>query len=139
MNKIKTQSNDLIIIEIPEDFYNYEIEARGWSLIHGAVYLLYAKTPNGKKDWNRVFILDHKPYNEDKYKILGKLSELEDKDFEKFVEFIPHRESDYNLYRNYLKLAKNYILGSAKQSFTSLLQSNGIETENKDYLIVEVL
>ena len=107
MNKIKTQSNDLIIIEIPENVIN-------WQSLDIVL------------DWL-------------KHKILGKLSELKDKDLEEFVEFIPHRESDYNLYRNYLKLAKNYILGSAKQSFTSLLQSNGIETENKDYLIVEVL
>jgi hypothetical protein len=69
------------------------------------------------------------------YKFLGKLSELTDKDCEEFVA-TPFREKywlDYSADIDFI-----YELKSAKESFISLLQSEGIDT-SKEQLIVKVI
>ena len=113
MTTIKTQSNSIIVVEVPEDVIN-------WQSLDIVL------------DWS-------------KHKILGKLSELEDKDLERFVKF---SINSIRTYKNYTQQrGKNNTpwernekmwLKSAKQSFISLLQSEGIDT-NKNLLIIEVL
>lgn len=108
MKTIKTQSNSIIVVEVPEDS---DVEE----------------------------IIDNLNLSGDN-KYLGKLSELIDEDCEEFVELLPS-----NMYKNYkwpedkVRLTGiQPINATAKQSFISLLQSNGIDT-GKELLIIEVL
>ena len=74
----------------------------------------------------------------ERFRSIGKLSQL-DKELEEFVEFKYPFDGQYDkVFRNYLKLARNYLLNSAKESFISLLQSEGIDT-GKEYLIIRIL
>ena len=108
MKQIKTAGNDIVCVEIPEEVIN-------WQSLDVSL------------DWS-------------KHKILGKLSELIDEDCEEFVKLLPS-----NMYKNYkwpedkVRLTGiQPINATAKQSFISLLQSEGIDT-NKNLLIIEVL
>lgn len=69
-------------------------------------------------------------------KVLGKLSELTDKDCEEFVEFC----NKQRIYRNYVGLLDQAwdCSNSAKESFISLLQSEDINTK-KEHLIIKIL
>lgn len=67
------------------------------------------------------------------YIVLGKLSELTDKDCEEFI-----KTSNQWVYFDYTKQSKFNMLGSAKESFISLLESESIDT-SKEYLIIKVL
>lgn len=71
------------------------------------------------------------------YKILGRLSEFTDEECEEFVEYYPQPIA---VYRNYVgRLDQAWDCGnSAKKSFISLLQSQGVDT-SKDYLIIKIL
>ena len=151
MKIIKTiNESNLIIVEIPKEFYNYEIEARGNLLVDGAIYLLYAKTPNGKNDWNRDIVLNDKPYNEDKYKLLGKLSELLEEECTTLVKSfisnwnIPNVHFDFLNFKwenidvdiNNYSVNKLFPFETAKESLISLLQSNDIDTSKEDELLL---
>ena len=127
MKKLKTQSNDLIIVEVPEDAYDFKIEVD---------YLIYRD--NKTSIWNEGTPIQIP----DNSKILGKLSELEDNELERFCHKMvqndpPDQEIKFrgNWY-NYLDY--NKYESSPKQSFISLLQSNGTDI-NKELLVIEVL
>lgn len=66
-------------------------------------------------------------------KTIGILSELADKDCEEFV-----KNPNQWIYFDYTKKSKFNMLGSAKESFISLLESESIDT-SKEYLIIKVL
>jgi hypothetical protein len=71
------------------------------------------------------------------YKILGRLSELTDKDCEEFVKKMPFSFSDrYYKYVPYM-YSPEYVK-SAKESFISLLQSQDVDT-SKEWLIIKIL
>jgi hypothetical protein len=89
-------------------------------------------------------------------KVLGKLSDLTDKDCEEFVlqwgedmsrdiinsialgySDIIKIDKNYNLgYKNYIDNFNNNYTLKAKESFISLLQSKGIDTSNDDKLLI---
>ena len=141
MIKIKTNSNDLIIVEIPEDAYGFEITRYCTSKF------LYYKKPfitDIKEDMflpSSIFIdILNKDEN---VKILGKLSELSEDECSRFVEFGRNNNGLGNcLYEGYFNYIPNigikYPFITARESLISLLQSNGIDI-NKEYLIIEVL
>ena len=119
MKKIKTAGNDIIVAEVPEDAIDYKIS--------GTNYLCYYIEDNWEVEVPRL---------QDNWKILGKLSELSEEDCSKFVEQLSFmgKKSDKWLCYSTLACVKN----TAKESLISLLQSNGIDTNN-NLLLIEVL
>lgn len=67
----------------------------------------------------------------------GKLSELTDEDCKEFVEYYPQPIAVYRNYIGGLDQAWDCD-NSAKESFISLLQSEGIDT-SKEWLIIKTL
>lgn len=132
MIQIKTESNDIIVVEVPEDSENFEL--------HDNDGITYDSKSLDSKENPWQFIDLEKGW----YKILGKLSELDDKDLERFIE----NDNDgaffggfweYTGPKNYVAKGTDWkICNSIKESFISLLQSNGIDT-GKELLIIEVL
>jgi hypothetical protein len=114
MKQIKTKSEEIGIIEIPENSTNdlkhyYNLELNNNELIYTN-------------------------------KVLGKLSELTDKDCEEFVEIYKIVETGLTK-SNPIKLFKYYqdeleYVYTQKASFISLLQSEGIDTSNEDKLLI---
>ena len=75
-------------------------------------------------------------------KIVGKLSELKDEDVEEFIDRYTFNEtglSSANEMYKYYGQCIGFPIISAKESFLSLLASNGLSTNNKEYLIVKTL
>lgn len=92
-------------------------------------------------------------------KIVGKLSELKDEDVEEFVlqwgqdmsrdiinsmvlgysDIVKVDENTGLGYKNYMDNFNNNYTLLAKESFLSLLESNGLNRNNKEYLIVKIL
>ena len=108
MKEIQTKSGDILCVEVPEDSDVEEI------------------IDNLNLSGNN--------------KYLGKLSELIDEDCEEFVELLPS-----NMYKNYkwpedkVRLTGiQPINATAKESFISLLESEGIDT-SREYLVIKVL
>lgn len=82
-----------------------------------------------------ISISEQIPINRPDGITLGKFSELTDKDCKEFVD-IPFKGEywlDYDAAIDYI-----YELKSAKESFISLLQSEGIDA-SKEYLIIKML
>ena len=89
-------------------------------------------------------------------KVLGKLSDLTDKDCEEFVlqwgedssgdlinviafgysDIVSIRENKILGYKNYIDNMNNNYTLRPKESFLSLLQSEGIDTSNEDKLLI---
>lgn len=108
MKEIQTKSGKILCVEIPDDTLNWQ-------------------SLNITLDWS-------------KHKIVGKLSELIDEDCEEFIELLPS-----NMYKNYkwpedkVRLTGiQPINATAKGSFISLLESEGIDT-SREYLVIKVL
>lgn len=120
MKTIKTQSNSILAIEVPENASDFQI-------IHDKTRVAYFY-PNYKR-----FDLP----NKSEYKILGKLSELEDEELERFVEHSKKSLTNENTWRDY-RFDEWEECFDVKESFISLLQSNGIDT-SKELLIIEIL
>ena len=76
-------------------------------------------------------------YRDEEFKI-SKLSELTDKDCEEFINWLSKNiYPNTTFYQNYSKISERPI-SSAKESFISLLQLEGIDT-NKEHLIIKIL
>ena len=108
IKELKTNSNLIICVEVPDD-------VRNWQSVDVSL------------DWN-------------KHKLLGLLKDLTDSDVGKFVEL-----TNTGLYKNYiwsdLKVKETCIQplsNSAKQSFISLLQSEGVDV-SKNIIVIEKL
>lgn len=124
MKTIQTKSGEILLVKVPEDAKKWKISATNY-----VCWLI-------DKWWQ----LDPTRLDEDfDWKIIGKFSELKDEVFEEFIDFALHRGHSCNVYRNYLKLARNYILSSAKDSFKCLCESQGIEDDLSNYLIIKKL
>ena len=121
MKTVKTNSNDIIVVEFAKE---KEVE-------------VIANYNTGELFLNKGLIGQFGL--NDNLSILGKLSELEDNNLDRFVEKFTMDRHDGNFieFENYVD--KIDTCKTPKQSFISLLQSNGIETENKELLIIEVL
>ncbi len=109
MKTIQTKSGELLLVKIDSQLYFIfdNIEARIMSFL-------------GKFDYQRV----------------GRFLELEDKDFEEFVDYY---QLPIGVYRNYIGgLDDAWNCGnSAKESFQSLCKSQGIEDDLNNYLIIK--
>jgi hypothetical protein len=156
MKQIKTKSGEILIVEVPED-------TTWWSIIENKLgdfttkeldlpqqFLQYGKSSIifGKQVNNQVYYNPNSFYlPKGKWKIVGKLSELTDKDCEEFVEWDDCSDDfDPNIlkicYKNYIgngefeDSLENWNISTAKESFISLLQSEGINTSNEDKLLI---
>jgi len=119
MKTIKTQSSNLIVVEITKD------QDIMFDNVDGRI-LSYLRHENKNVEY------------------IGRLSELTDKDCEEFIDkmYINYGTTNpiHFEYNNYNKPKKNTLhlaCNTAKESFISLLQSNGVETNGKEYLIIK--
>ena len=139
MKTVKTNSKDLMVVEVPEDAYDFKIEVD---------FLFYRD--NKTSIWN-----EGTPINipDGKYKILNKLSEVSEEECKRFVEsyieevgwsFRPETIiPTITLYCNY-KIKKPIpiamLCNTAKESLISLLQSNRVDCSNlSKILLIEKL
>ena len=136
------QINNLIVVEVPEDAYDFEISMFDT-----------VRAKNIKDKLIRICDLDPDNTFEKNCRILGKLSELSEEECKRFVSRfqsvmwkLPDVYFDFlNFkYENLMEEIRNYSVNilfpfeTAKESLISLLQSNGIDT-SKNLLIIEVL
>ena len=153
MKEIQTKSGKILCVEVPEDITWWElIENNTEDFITNALslgkwFLQYGKSSTifGKKVNDIVYYNPENFYCCQHYKeasIVGKLSELTDKDCEEFVEKHPNiAYRDYTastLSKAINEWTVNWNKNSAKESFISLLESEGVDT-SKEYLIIKVL
>lgn len=119
MKQIKTKSGEIICVEVPEDV---DLSTLSYSTSQD----LHLLTTDGKD-------VDVYCENIPDIKILGKLSELTNKDCEEFCYYF----EDEDIWMNYNK-TQPYIpyKDTAKESIIYLLQSEGIDTSNKDRLLI---
>ncbi|MGV8961953.1 MAG: hypothetical protein ACOH2V_01050 [Candidatus Saccharimonadaceae bacterium] len=119
---------DLLVIEVPEDahdFSNKVISNRiDYATGYNEVQILKSQTLSG--------------YWDETLKILGLVNELTEKSCERFVKL-----TNTGLYISYLwaddkvkDMGIQPLLGTAKESFLSLLESNKIDT-SKNLLLIE--
>ena len=127
MKQIKTNSKDIIVVEVPENSFNHELFYDGGTNT-GIMF-----EPR-LEEYLQLQSIKFPISSDIKTKILGKLSELKDKDLERFVEKI-FEGTDQEMYQSYYYHDSYEI--TPKQSFISLLQSNGIDT-NQELLIIEI-
>ena len=125
------QINNLIVVEVPEDAYNFRFCIDG---------TLFYDTTSKKHNslFNIIKYFDHV-----KCKILGKLSELSEDVCSRFVENLNFLETGISnaeqLYKCYFETV-GYPIITAKESLTSLLQSNGVDCSNlSKILLIEKL
>lgn len=118
MKQIKTKSGDILVIEILENVQCFITEF--------GIHL----SKNNFKTGETITGFGSE-------QVLGKFSELTDKDGEDFVESIKKKGqfTKYNyFYKDYL--TNTFTHGSSKNSFISLLQSEGIDTSKEDELLI---
>lgn len=124
MKQIKTKAGKILCVKVPKDI---DLDTLSYSTSQD----LHLLTTTGKD-------VDIYCNNIPDIKILGKLSELTDKDCEEFVELT--NTGLYKLYNWSQEKISNLgiqpITNYAKKSFTSLLQSEGIDTSNEDKLLI---
>lgn len=126
MKKLQTKAGEILIVEVPE---NIDLDTLSYSTSQD-LHLL--TTDRKDVDVYCGNILD--------IKILGKLSELTDKDCDEFVEVTGGKLNNTGLeYRDYMSSEDSYnYYDNSKGSFISLLQSEGIDT-SKELLIIKNL
>jgi hypothetical protein len=122
MKTIQTKAGEVLLIRVPEDATDFKIS--------GTNYLCFLIEDNWEAEVPRL---------QDKFEILDKFSQLEDKDLEEFVHFedlgYPNGWEDY--YSKFCTAGSEYCLNTAKESFQSLCKSQGIEDDLDNYLIIK--
>ena len=148
MKTIQTKSGEILLVKVPEDTTWWKITKNSMgefitkTLGLNQMFLQYGKHSSimGKSVPNTVYYAPKDFYlPKGNWEIVGKFSELKDEIFEEFVDFALHEGRSCNVYRNYLKLARNYILSSSKDSFKCLCESQGIDDDLSNYLIIKKL
>lgn len=128
MKEIVTKSGKILVVEVENTSRFFDI----WSE-DGKVYLNYSIFLG---EWCEEQVVLPITNSKNYFEIVGKLSELTDKNCEEFVKKMPFSFSDrYLLYIPYLYSPEH--TDSAKESFISLLKSEGIDT-SKEWLIILV-
>lgn len=121
MKTVQTKAGELFMLEMPAD-----------GMITHSVSIAGGKSVD--------FTLKFNPYCDlhSSLKVIGRYSELEDKDLEEFVE---NDGDSYGVwYRNYCNKIDNtlpYSLETIKESFRSLCKFHGIEDDLDNYLIIK--
>ena len=135
IQELNTKAGKLLVVEVPEECkYNLGISTNN---------KVFGDT-NDSANWNEFSIQLPKG----KHKILGKFNELEDKDFEEFVDITHKGGIDIIEGSNLksLKIYKNYPTSecgiydrvgyyTAEDSFTSLAKSQNINLTDNSLLI----
>lgn len=116
------QINNLIVVEVPDDAYDFKIWRTGITMDRSGVYYVICKPRN-----ERVAKFSEK----ENIEILGTLSDLSEEECSRFVS------KGYSKYKNYKEIYE-YNFETAKESLISLLQSDGVDT-TKNLLIIEKL
>lgn len=121
MNKIKTNNGDILVVNVLPEHHEFKIS--------GSNYLCSRSDKFVYEQLDGVC------------EILGKLSELIDEDCDDFVE-IKSKHPTKNVYKDYTDYSNGRhvcmvrFIYSAKESFISLLNSNGIDTSIEDNLLI---
>lgn len=155
MKQIKTKSGDIGIIEVPKLSFYFDWSWQSSNKIDPKIQI-YWETED---DRIGGIITDFKDPKD--FEILDKLSELTDKDCEEFVEnTVRCNNCDWEDCEDNLKTfvdmsehvgkeiyyykgcpnceTDDYLMDIAKESFISLLQSEGLDT-SKEFLIIKIL
>lgn len=127
MKIIQTKAGELLLVKVPELAFYFD-----WKIKSGfdESIIIYYETEDGRMGHIETDLL---AWN--KFEIIGKFSELEDKDFEEFVERDPRDSQGFVDYLFY----KEAWYRDAKESFKSLCKSSGIEDGLDNYLIIKKL
>jgi hypothetical protein len=131
MKTIQTKSGEVLLVKVPEDAYDFRLLKS---------YITYKYCEN-----ETVITVKNYSINSKKFIFIGKFSELEDEDFEKFVEYdeINGQHDDFINGVGWMDYVKErYIYYSPftpKESFQSLCKSQGIEDDLNNYLIINKL
>jgi hypothetical protein len=154
MKTIQTKSGDILLVEIPEDAYDFEFLTSKRHLRYKTKQFNHITGAQNSIDVplyvNSVSNLA--------FEILGKFSELGDKVFEEFVSTLPNEIctqefNEYPIYEDFSNIFEDYLetnkwvydssgvcyygYKTAKESFKSLCKSQGIEDDLDNYLIIK--
>jgi len=146
MEKIKTKSCNILCVEVPEECLRIQnIDYPDWYLYDTYMgdercdlIILYGKSGTLQKEIELTYGIKD-------LEILGKLSELTDEDCEEFVELLNDNfyieeikcwSGRFYYHYNQVPGLMNQLIYTAKQSFITLLQSEGIDTSNEDKLLI---
>jgi len=126
MKTIQTKSGEILLVKVPGDIFDFELS--WFDSIRGK---------NKKGEYVRIHAFEEDNLS---LEIVGKFSELKDKDFEDFVEKgksnICYRKFGHYGYKHYTEEKYSTAL-SAKASFKTLCKSQGIEDDLSNYLIIK--
>ncbi len=152
MKTIQTKLGELLLVKVHKDVYNFELDYHNY---FPQVFVNF-KTKIGVLD---LPLTDGNNLDNSKFKIIGKFSQLEDKDFEEFVfqwgqnmsrdivnfcilgysDIVKIDKNNNLCYKNYLDNFNNNYTLTPKESFISLCKSQGIEDNLDNYLIIKKL
>ena len=148
MKEITTKSGKLLLVKVPDAAFYFDWKIN--SDFNNKV-TIYCETRD-----DRVINLYSEFTNPNQFEILGKFSELKDEDFEEFCELnnalkeaqkiFPRKDLSIHVdannwkYTNYL-FPHDYYFGLqyAKDSFETLVKSQGLDDNLDNYLIIKVL
>jgi hypothetical protein len=144
MRTIQTKSGELLLVKVPKDTTWWQIvqnelgEFITETLNLNSSFLQYGKHSVilGENVPNQYYVNPNNFYLPNgKWEILGKFSELEDKHFEEFLDFV-NGVNDIG-WRDYQIITMVNCFNSVKESFQSLCKSQGIEDDLNNYLIIK--
>ena len=153
MKEITTKSGKLLLVKVPKlaFYFDWEYSKKNFEPDYNSKIKIYWET----LDERRGMIITNFT-NSNQFEILGKFSELRDDDFEEFCELnnalkeaqkiFPRKDLSIHVdannwkYTNYL-FPHDYYFGLqyAKDSFETLVKSQGLDDSLDDYLIIKVL
>lgn len=122
---IKTQNNELIVVEVPEDACKFIKDND--EICH---YIMYSV--NVTETSEDVIATTDLEFDFD-FKILGKLSELSEEECDRFVVKVMNNQHYQNY--NYKNIVDRWVK-TAKASLISLLQANGVDCSNLNTLLL---
>ena len=145
MKRISTKIGYIYIVRVPTEAYDFTLKGFGVTMDRSGYYYLIWK-PSRKLDSNLKF------KESDPVEIIGKLSELSDEECKQFVQrngiYAGTRLDDNHTVETDILFGwKNYIndgtlqpceYNTPKESFLSLLISNGIDTTQEHLIIKEL-
>jgi hypothetical protein len=125
MKTIQTKAGELLLIKVSEGTYDFHFTV--WDSIR-------CKLKTG--EYFRVACFPEELYPEG-IEVIGKFSELKDKDLKEFVDSSIHLSGDV-MYRDY-SFEEWEDCTTVQDSFISLCKSQGVEGNLNNYLIIKRL